>query len=74
MEHDRVHDRQTFAEYVRDLRFELGDPARAADWQNTTLEEFLQGMESWALDWPRPISTNPWRHAAAVLTAAIVYE
>ena len=74
MEHDQVRDQATFADYVRQLRRELNDPARAAEWEYATLADFLAAMEAWARDWKEPAQGNPWRHTADVLAASIVYE
>lgn len=74
MEQDQVHDQVSFAAYVRRLRTELNDPARAAKWENVTLTDFLEGMEAWVRDWKEPANSNPWRHAADILTAASIYE
>ena len=74
MEHDQVDDRHSFADYVRQLRAELNDPGSAAKWENLTLPDFLEGMEAWGRDWGERAQTNPWRHAADVLTAASIYE
>ncbi|HEV7288363.1 DUF7660 family protein [Sphingomonas sp.] len=71
MDHDRVHDQASFAEYLEGLREELGS---GANWENTTLPDFLQAMEAWARDWNQPAEANPWRHAAEVITAATIYE
>jgi hypothetical protein len=63
-----------FADYVRQLRTELDDPAHTAEWENVTLANFLEGMEAWVRDWKEPADSNPWRHAADLLTAASIYE
>ncbi len=74
MERDQVHDKISFASYVRHLRAELADPERAVGWENVTLPDFLEAMEAWARDWNEPAQQNPWRHVADVLTAATLYE
>ena len=75
MEHDEVHDRDSFLRYVAQLRAELDDPVRAKDWENQDLSSFFEAMEAWVTDCKdRTPNANPWRHAADLLTAAIVYE
>ncbi len=74
MEHDDVQDQASFAKYVAQLRAELDNPDRFAEWENTDLRTFLDAMAAWAADWGKPANINPWRHAADVLTAATVYE
>ncbi|WP_404710314.1 hypothetical protein [Sphingomonas sp. MMS24-J13] len=74
MEHNKVHDQSSFADFIRRLRTELKDPVLAAKWENVTLADFLEGMEAWARDWKEPAQNNPWRHTADVLTAASIYE
>lgn len=74
MEHDEVHDRVSFARYVAQLRAEIDDPASSTEWENTDLGSFLDAMSAWARDWHETADENPWRHAAAVLTAAAIYE
>ena len=71
MDQDQVHDQASFAEYLKQLREELGS---GANWENTTLPDFLEAMEAWARDWNEPAEANPWRHAADVITAATIYE
>jgi hypothetical protein len=74
MEYCDVHDRASFVEYVTQLRRELDDPARSAEWENTDLPSFLDAMAAWARDWRDQPEANPWRHAADVITAATIYE
>jgi len=74
MEHDQVCDPATFAQYVAQLRAELSDRAAREKWENMDLSRFLEAMSAWAASWPEAANSNPWRHAADILTAAIVYE
>lgn len=73
MEHDEVHDAQSFARYVAQLRAELDSPEAIKEWENVELRDFLSAMAAWADSWPAPADANPWRHAAEVVTAATVY-
>lgn len=74
MGHEDVHDQASFATYVATLRADLDDLTRRAQWENTDLPAFLDALAAWATDWGEPAHSNPWRHAADVLTAAMVYE
>jgi hypothetical protein len=74
MDHGDVLDRASFAKYVAQLRAELADPDRRAEWENIDLPSFLKAMAAWAEDQREPANNNPWRHAAEVLTAATIYE
>ncbi|WP_422247499.1 DUF7660 family protein [Sphingobium sp.] len=74
MTHDQVHDQASFAQYVAGLRAELDRPSQSERWENAELPQFLEAMSAWAADWPHAADPNPWKHAAAVITAAIVYE
>ena len=64
----------SFAKYVAQLRAELDDPVRQAEWENTDLRSFLSAMAAWATDWHESANSNPWRHAADIMTAATIYE
>jgi hypothetical protein len=74
MEHDDVQDQTSFAKYVATLRAQLDDPERRDEWENIDLASFLAAIAAWANDWKEPANTNPWRHAADILTAATIYE
>ena len=74
MEHDEVHDRASFVKYVAALRAQLADPVASTEFENVDLLSFLEAMQAWATDWRKSADGNPWRHAADVLTAALIYE
>ena len=74
MEHDEVHDKASFARYVAGLIAELDDPILSLKWENTDLRSLLEAMEAWASDMNKPANPDPWRHAADVLRAAMIYE
>lgn len=74
MEHDDVQDRASFVKYVAQLCAELDDPERLWAWENIELRTFLGAMAAWATDLGESANSNPWRHAADALTAAMVYE
>ena len=69
-----MNDQASFADYVGQLRAELKDCVHAEKWENVTLTDFLEAMQAWTRDWKEPAHTNPWRHAANLLTAATIYE
>jgi hypothetical protein len=71
---DEVHDPATFARFVSNLRLTLDNPDLAGDWENRELSRFFKAMSAWAIDWPKPADSNPWRHAADLLAAAAIYE
>lgn len=72
MEHDQVADRESFAAYIGVLKQQLA--AGGDDWVNLDLPAFLAAMQAWVQDSQESVPANPWRHAADVITAAIVYE
>jgi hypothetical protein len=74
MEHDDVHDRESFALFATQLRAEIENPYSRVNWENIDLASFLEAMAAWARDVQESADTNPWRHAADVLAAAAVYE
>ncbi|MDQ3143302.1 MAG: hypothetical protein M3Q57_00280 [Pseudomonadota bacterium] len=74
MEHDAVHDKASFAQYVAQLIVELDDPVLSRKWLNADLRSFFEEMEAWASDSIEPANPNPWRHAADVIGAARIYE
>jgi hypothetical protein len=74
MEHDQVCDQASFAQYVSKLKAQLENSTSSEEWENIDLLNFLEAMEAWATAWTEPANTNPWRHAADVLTAAMIYE
>ena len=74
MDHTDVHDRAGFGRYIVRLLADLDDPALSQRWENTDLRSFLEMMEAWAADSERPANPNPWRHAADVVRAGLIYE
>ena len=75
MDDDEVHDRDSFVRYIATLRAELDDQDRGWNWENQDLPSFLEAMQAWVADTNGATpETNPWRHAAVLLTAAAVYE
>ncbi|WP_431691382.1 DUF7660 family protein [Rhizobium giardinii] len=73
MNHD-VHDRDTFLQFLAQLSAELDNPNLSDHWENADLQSFLKAMRAWASDWNGTASSNPWQHAADLLSAARVYE
>ena len=74
MEPELVRDRDTFVGYLQQMRLSLGNPLSADEWENPTLGPFLEAMEAWVKDWPKPLPDNPWQLAATLLAAAKFYE
>ena len=74
MQIEDVHDKRTFIAFIGKLRAELADPVRFDEWENATLESFLEAMEAWATDASKPPGNNPWQHAAILLAAGKSYE
>ena len=72
MDVEKVHDRESFFEFVVAMRNELDVGANG--WENADLAAFLEAMAAWARDWQRPADANPWRHAAALIRAGALYE
>ena len=44
------------------------------DWADADLRSFLELLEAWASDSENPANPNPWRHAADVVRAGLIYE
>ena len=74
MSSEEVHDRLSFAKFVRSLRSDLNNPDQRNDWENTDLSSVLEAMAAWATDWTSQPNANPWRHAAEIIEAATIYE
>lgn len=56
------------------MRVNLADPAYEHDWQNATLDHFLEAMEAFLTDYHQPLPVNQWKFAAILLHAAKIYE
>lgn len=77
---DNVTDRVTLAKFVGELSDDLRD--KPDDWQNVTLERFLEAMHRWLEDMGGleknlgiDFETMPkWKFVAYVLAAARIYE
>jgi hypothetical protein len=74
MEQHGVHDKASFARYVAGAVAELDDPILSQKWENVDLRSFLMEIEAWASDLDQAAHPNPWRHAADVLRAGMIYE
>ncbi|ACK69911.1 conserved hypothetical protein [Gloeothece citriformis PCC 7424] len=85
---NRVNSRDTFLEFVAALRADLvasnaqetvapSSPyvPNACDWENPSLERYLQALHTWIEDMGDRISEPPsWRTFADILYAAKIYE
>ena len=68
-----VTDRQTLANFVRNMRDDL--IADADGWENPTLERFLDAFAAWCADHPSTNVEQPtWSLVAEMLGAASIYE
>lgn len=88
---DDVHDEASFLEFVRHLAQDRAGAARSespstpasawsTEWQNSTIESFLEAACSWAEDsgfgrrQGLDDSVSPWRRMAVFLHAGKIYE
>lgn len=77
---DAVTSRQDLAEHVRRLRSDL--LKRSDQWENATLESYLESMAAWIEAAPHWYSNRgeempaeaEWAYFAQALSAAVVYE
>jgi hypothetical protein len=74
---DKVEASNDLADFVEALRKDLlehGDEEE--EWDNLTLERYLDAMESWIRDalGKTPNSTPSWRTFARILYASKIYE
>ncbi|TWB04773.1 DUF7660 family protein [Bradyrhizobium stylosanthis] len=72
MDVEQVQDRKSFLAFVAAMRNELQTGAKG--WENVDLADFLEAMAAWAHDSHDPADPNPWRHAAALMRAGMLYE
>lgn len=71
-EAQKVKSKGDLADFVRTLREDLS--THPADWENPTLEKFLNAMESWIRDTEQqPYSDLRWKNFAELLYAATIY-
>jgi len=78
MDVDKVHERTELAEFVRELAAEV----RSGEFENATLESFLEALSGWIEDMDGYFSNigentpaqPDWRLVAMMLRAATVYE
>lgn len=73
---DKVHDRDSFLDFVRALVIDRA--ANAAAWESSTIEGYLDAAVSWAEDShesPAGLSNEPsWRGFATFLYCGKIYE
>ncbi|AEF21569.1 DUF7660 family protein [Pseudomonas fulva] len=74
---DRVEDSATFLEFARAL--EKDKAANSGEWQNTTIEDFLESAISWAQSSDFGLRqglepSNPWQQFAVFLYCGKIYE
>lgn len=77
---DAVDSRDDFVEFIGALRHDLS--ARPEDWQNPTLDGFLEALAAWVQDMDGyyrnnrlPVPSTPnWKNVAEMMLAAKYYE
>jgi 8-oxo-dGTP diphosphatase len=73
---EQVTTRQDFITFVRRLTAEYDE--NGANWENPTLERFLDAVASWTEDWygkyGEPLPPANWNVFARILMAATIYE
>ncbi|PDT87913.1 hypothetical protein CO669_23360 [Bradyrhizobium sp. Y36] len=69
---EQVQDRVSSIEFVAAMRNELQTGAKGG--ANVDLADLLEAMAAWARDSHHPADGNPWRHAAALMRAGMLYE
>jgi hypothetical protein len=77
---DEIHSREDLVAFIRDLHQDYLH--RGQDWENSTLDRFLEALASWTEDsggWYRNFgkelpANGDWTFIARALSAATVYE
>lgn len=77
---DEIPDREAFAAFLR--RLHENCLQRGAEWENTTLDRFLEALASWVEDSPgwyrnhdvEMPERGDWTYFARALEAATLYE
>lgn len=77
---DKIETKEDFAEFIGKLRGELLNAPE--EWENTTLEKFLESMEAWikAIDMyskntgDTEVLVPSWSTFAKIFCAAKIYE
>jgi hypothetical protein len=73
-----VTSREEFVSFVKLMRNDLA--ADPDDWENITLDDFLEALSAWVNDSERYFSSETpqphlsWRNVAQILLAASAYE
>ncbi|WP_050547515.1 MULTISPECIES: DUF7660 family protein [Pseudomonas] len=77
---DQVNDDQTFLRFARALMADrAGASSDSMDWENNTIEGFLENAIAWAEDTDFGIrqgleQSNPWQQFAVFLYCGKIYE
>ena len=77
---ENVKNRQDLIKFINHLRSDL--QANKAEWENITLEDYLEAMEAWVNDMEgfylntnQPVPKHPsWKNFADILYASSMYE
>ncbi|MFN8480117.1 MAG: hypothetical protein U0074_20035 [Kouleothrix sp.] len=75
----QVSDQRSFIAFVRMLQAERADPQTRAEWENETIEAYLEAAAAWAEDAPMqlPPTTDAaaiWQTFARFLYCGKIYE
>ncbi|MDW2878258.1 MULTISPECIES: DUF7660 family protein [Bacillaceae] len=77
---DKVKSREDLIKFIKHLRTDL--QTNRAEWENITLEDYLEAMEDWVKDMDgyylntnQPVPEQPsWKTIADILFASRMYE
>jgi hypothetical protein len=77
---DKVKSREDLIKFIKHLRTDL--QTNSAEWENITLEDYLEAMEDWVKDMDgyylntnQPVPEQPsWKTIADILFASSMYE
>jgi hypothetical protein len=75
---ERVSDRQSLAAFARLLSDDFSHRSRGDDWENLTIDDFLESISGWLEDAPElddlALPSEAWRVATELLYMGKVYE
>lgn len=70
---NQVKSKEDLIYFLSQLRNDLNQNNR--DWENQTLESYLEAMEAWLTDYSNPPPSQPtWKTFADILYASKIYE
>ncbi|AEI40987.1 DUF7660 family protein [Paenibacillus mucilaginosus] len=68
----QVQSKEDFVRFLSELRINLSE--HPAEWENRSLESYLEAMEAWLADSSADSSEPSWGTLAELLLAARIYE